>query len=330
MNFSVFFIILLGVVVVFVALVNLFMILFQISGLTKEKSRFQVISLLTNSGFTTKESEAVTSSKMRRNIAIGVMITGSIFSIVIVTLFVNLVLSFDKEQLYDSFWSLVIGSSIFILVLIIVRLPGVRKGTQKLIVGISNRVLKGKNKNVVTILDELGDEAICKILIYGLPEILKDVSLADANITKKYGINVLSLERGNRILKAHADTIIQPGDNIVVYGKYVNIRDLFLNQRIIKPVEIANITNTIEIIDNFHGEAMAKVIVNTVPNKLKNKTLQQSELRDKQNIVVLSINRNSRIFMPTKDDSILKDDELTLFGSYSKIKEVFLDIISEE
>ena len=81
---------------------------------------------------------------MRRNIAIGVMITGSIFSIVIVTLFVNLVLSFDKEQLYDSFWSLVIGSSIFILVLIIVRLPGVRKGTQKLIVGISNRVLKGK------------------------------------------------------------------------------------------------------------------------------------------------------------------------------------------
>ena len=325
MIFNVFFVIILGVVVVYVALVNLFKILFQISGLTKEKARFQVISLLTNSGFTTKESEAITSSKMRRTLAIVVMLTGNIFSILIVTLFVNLVVSFDKAQLAESFWILIIAFVSFVLLIVILKLPGVDKASQKLILKISNRILKEKNKNVVTILDELGDEAICKILIYSLPEILKDASLAEANITKKYGINVLSLERNNRILKVRADTIIQAGDNIVVYGKYINIRDLFLNQKIIKPVEIANDNNIIEIIDNFHGEAMAKVFINRVPKALQDKTLLESPLREKHNIVVLSINRNSRIFMATKDTYILKDDELTLFGSYCDIKEVFLN-----
>lgn len=328
MSFNVFFVIILGVFVVYNFLVNLFMILFQITGLTKEKARFQVISLLTNSGFTTKESEAVTGHKMRRRLAVVVMITGNIFSILIVTLFINLVLSFDKTQIKDSIWIVLIAFASFLVLVIIIRLPFINKAIQNSIVKISNRIIKGKHKNAVTILDEFGDEAICKILVYSLPEILKDTCLADAMISKKYGINIMSLERNNRVVKVKADTIIQPGDVILVYGKYINIRDLFLNEGLVKVEEIESTDNVIEIIDNFHGEAMAKVFINKVPKNLENKTLLDSPLREKYNIVVLSINRNSNIFMATKDTIIEKDDELTVFGSYKDIKDVFL--IKEE
>ena len=43
-------------------LIQVFSVLFRISGLTKVKAKFQVISLLTNSGFTTSESEIVVSA----------------------------------------------------------------------------------------------------------------------------------------------------------------------------------------------------------------------------------------------------------------------------
>lgn len=324
MNFNIAFVIILGVIIVYVALVNLYTILFQISGLTREKARFQVISLLTNAGYTTKESEAITSNKFRRRIAIAVMLTGNIFSILIVSLFVNLVFSFDSQQLADSFWIVIIAFAIFLVIVIILRLPGIRKAAQKLIEHISHKILKDKNRNVVTILDQYADDAVCEILVCGLPSILKDVSLSNSKISMKYGINVFSLQRGNRTIKVTGDTIFQNGDTILVFGNYQNIRDLFLNEHIVKPEEIVNDENVIDIIDNYHGEAMAKISINVVPEYLKNKTLLESPLRNDYNIVVLSIKRDSNIVMADKDSYINVDDELTVFGPYTMIRKAFL------
>ena len=243
MNFEVAFVIILSVIVFYYSLVNLYTIFFQITGLTKEKARFQVISLLTNCGFTTKESETITSSKFRRRLAVAVMLTGNVFSIVIVTLFVNLVFSFDREQLAGSMWIVINAFVAFVVSIIILKLPFVKSAFEKLISAISHKVLKDKNKNVVTILDQYAEDAVCEILIYGLPSILKDVSLSESKISSKYGINVFSLQRGNRTIKVTGDTIFQPGDMILVFGNYLNIRDLFLNQKIIKPEEIVATQN---------------------------------------------------------------------------------------
>ena len=46
---------------------ELFTMLFRFTGLPEEKARFQVISLLTSSGFTTRESEMIISTKSRRS-----------------------------------------------------------------------------------------------------------------------------------------------------------------------------------------------------------------------------------------------------------------------
>jgi Trk-type K+ transport system membrane component len=47
-------------IVIFLIVVEVITVLFKLTGLSEEKARFQVISLLTGSGFTTKEAELIT------------------------------------------------------------------------------------------------------------------------------------------------------------------------------------------------------------------------------------------------------------------------------
>ena len=57
------------------------------TGLPDERARFQVMSLLTGCGFTTRESEAILSFRPRRRLALMTMIFGYAFNITIVSAF---------------------------------------------------------------------------------------------------------------------------------------------------------------------------------------------------------------------------------------------------
>ena len=48
---------------------EVFTVLFRLIGLPEEKARFQVVSLLTGTGFTTRESEMILSTRSRRRLA---------------------------------------------------------------------------------------------------------------------------------------------------------------------------------------------------------------------------------------------------------------------
>ena len=76
-------------IIIYYILIKIFTVLFRIARISKTKSKFQVISLLTNSGYTTSESEIVVSNKHRRKIATACMIVGYAFSVIIISLIVN-------------------------------------------------------------------------------------------------------------------------------------------------------------------------------------------------------------------------------------------------
>ena len=67
----------------YMAIAEVFTVLFRLTGLTREKARFQVISMLTNSGYTTSESELITQSKVRRRLARLTMLFGYSFTVTI-------------------------------------------------------------------------------------------------------------------------------------------------------------------------------------------------------------------------------------------------------
>ena len=87
MNMSVALALFFAVTVAYILIIDIFTILFRMTGLTEEKAKFQLISLLTNSGYTTKESELVVAKLLRRKMARMVMLFGYVFSVTLITVF---------------------------------------------------------------------------------------------------------------------------------------------------------------------------------------------------------------------------------------------------
>ena len=72
------------IILLYWVITELFTFFFRLTGLPAEKARFQVISLLTGTGFTTRESEIILSSRLRRRLARITMLFGYVFNVTIV------------------------------------------------------------------------------------------------------------------------------------------------------------------------------------------------------------------------------------------------------
>ena len=324
MSFDIALIIILGVLVAYAVLINLYTIFFQLSGLSWAKSRFQVISLLTNSGFTTRESEVITSNRLRRKIAMAVMLTGHIFSIVIISLFVNLVFSFDAEQVSESIWIIAIAAISFVLLLVVIRLPKINEAFSKMLKNASIKILKNKGKNVLTVFDEIGEDAVCEIILYGLPEFLNEKRLEETHINTKYGINVLSVIRNHKSIQVNATTIIGSGDIILVFGNLLNIKDIFLKEKIIKPEELTEKDNVINLLDNYGDNAIVEVQLNAIPEFIANKPLSETNIREVYHIFILSVVRRGNDVLIDGNTRFEQYDHITIFGPYNSIKQLFI------
>ena len=64
------------IILIYWVITELFTILFRFTGLPDERARFQVISLLTGCGYTTRESEMFLSNRRRRRLARITMLFG--------------------------------------------------------------------------------------------------------------------------------------------------------------------------------------------------------------------------------------------------------------
>ena len=96
------------IILLYWVITELFTFFFRLTGLPAEKARFQVISLLTGTGFTTRESEMILSSRRRRRLARATMLFGYVFNITIVSAFINVFLSMKSAQVGQQFFSLLI------------------------------------------------------------------------------------------------------------------------------------------------------------------------------------------------------------------------------
>ena len=96
------------IILLYWVITELFTFFFRLTGLPAEKARFQVISLLTGTGFTTRESEMVLSSRKRRRLARVTMLFGYVFNITIVSAFINVFLSLKIVQVEKQFFGFLI------------------------------------------------------------------------------------------------------------------------------------------------------------------------------------------------------------------------------
>ncbi len=219
-------------IIVYQILIEVFTILYRINGVNIEVSRFQVISLLTGTGFTTDESESMILTKSRRKITRRIMFFSYIFNISIVSTFVSIfssTMDTKKEEV-----PIYIGLTLFIIIfLIIFYKTKIRKNViDKIVMNIVDRKKK-KTKNPLFIYDTFGKKVIAEIEIKNLNEKLSKKTIEEIGLNQKYNISLLVIKRKEAIIsEITPDTIIKPGDTIVVFGKLKDIKKTFVNDLI--------------------------------------------------------------------------------------------------
>ena len=225
------FLILILLIALYLTFIEIFTVLFMITGMSHTRSSFQVISLLTNSGFTTNESEVVVSSRKRRKLAIFAMIFGNIFNVAIVSLLVNVIMSFSKDGSINIIPAIIYIMVFIVLLFVIKRLTFIRLGFDKIVKRLANKIMFNKNSNPLLVLDNFNDFIIAEVKIIKVPEILRGKTLYESGISKIYGVRVLTIKRDDKTIgDISKDEIILDNDRLIIFGHLNSISEVFKQQ----------------------------------------------------------------------------------------------------
>ncbi len=189
----------------------------KLTGMNIHVARFQALSALTGTGFTTKETESIMDHKQRRIIIMILMIVGPIgFLSILASILVSI-----REELF--LYELVAILTIIFLILKIFK--------SKLIGSLFHRLVERQIKKrrafrkvaleeVLTLDGYLG---VCEFVVSEHSKIAEK-KLSDTNF-KDEGFMVLAIARQDGVLSVPkgSDTI-QKGDRLVVFGNVKNMK----------------------------------------------------------------------------------------------------------
>ena len=199
---------------------EVFTVLFRLVGLPEEKARFQVVSLLTGTGFTTHESEMILSTHSRRRLARVTMLFGYVFNVTIVSAFVNVFVSIQKTQLGSFVLSMLIPIGAVAAVFLLTRYHRVRIWVDRLIERAADRRSEDPSANGVTVIDQIGDQTIARVTLHRVPEAMRDKPLSETELRPVWNLLVLMVERKNGETESPAaETVFRAGDRLTVCGE---------------------------------------------------------------------------------------------------------------
>lgn len=217
------------IILIYWIITELFTILFHITGLPEEKARFQVISLLTGTGYTTRESELFLSNRKRRQLARITMLFGYVFRMTIVSAFINVFLSLKLSRNEHIYFGILIPIASFAIIFMFLRFPKIRAWGNGVLVKIADRIVgRADDTNMVMLLDYIGADSIARVTLNSIPEEFRDVPLSETGLKTKTGILVMLIEKpGKTPVSAGAETVFTVGDKITVFGNYSTICKVF-------------------------------------------------------------------------------------------------------
>ena len=142
-------------ILVYIIIVNIFSILFRLTGLTAEDAKFQVISMLTNCGFTTNRSEIIMVSRLRRRLAKATILFGYSFTVIMVSIFINVFMTWNSSERTNLLRDASVLAGIFVICLLLMRQRFLREFFDRLIEKIGTRIMFGKSANVMRVSERI-------------------------------------------------------------------------------------------------------------------------------------------------------------------------------
>lgn len=215
-------------------IIEIFSSIFSIEGVQIDKSKFQVISILTGTGFTTNESELMLSTKRRRKLTQILILFSYLFNITIVSTIINLFISTSNVTAEELIIGVILTLTNIILLIVLNKATRVRKFFDMIIRNIEIKRMK-KRKNPVSIYDRYGDKVIAEVVLIKMNNKLKDTNVMQIN--KDYGIQILVIKRGEEIISNLNEKInLKEDDVLLVFGAEKLIRKVLVKNNINKKV----------------------------------------------------------------------------------------------
>lgn len=210
---------------IILVVIEINVILFKMTGLEHQVARFQVISMLTGTGFTTGESELIIEHPVRRTLGAFLILFGA-FSLAVIISAISTLLS-------DNFFSYniaYVAGGLFI-VLFILKAPLIqRKLSDKLQKEMVHHY-KISDLPVRDVILTSDDDEICELSIERDSDFIG--KSFDELLDDNDDIMVLFIKRGEiKIRRERLTTEIQAGDEAVLYGDSTSIENKFPNNLI--------------------------------------------------------------------------------------------------
>ncbi|MCM3684300.1 TrkA C-terminal domain-containing protein [Mesobacillus subterraneus] len=206
-----------GILFIFIYLFIVFTVIeintsiFVATGLDKKIAKFQVISMLTGTGFTTGESELIIDHPVRRRLGAFLILFGA-FSLAVI-------ISAISQLLSDNFFALEIAyiAGGLVVLLFLLRAP------------FTQNFMSKKMKSEMEENYELADLPIRDVLLMDDEDEVREVSIVedspfsgktfDEIIAREDDLMLLFIKRGDiNIRNKSYDTKLEPGDRLVLYG----------------------------------------------------------------------------------------------------------------
>jgi hypothetical protein len=214
------------IILIYWLLSEFFTMLFRVTGVPDEKARFQVISLLTGCGYTTRESELLVSSRSRRRLARIIMLFGYVFNVTIISTMVNVFISLKVSEAVTDILGIMIPLLAIAVIVMFSRISVIRDWLEDNLERLVGKIMKREKENSVLLLDYIGSDSIAQVTLHEVPEQYRNVPLAETGIKSEHNILVMLVDRGKAV-PAEADTVFQNGDKITVFGNYAVICKVF-------------------------------------------------------------------------------------------------------
>jgi hypothetical protein len=196
----------------------------EATGMERSRARFQAMSALTGTGFTTREAENIVGHPRRRLIVGWLMFLGNA-GILLFLLIILIIIVVGIKPARGLSPALIIGLAIPPIALMVLYWIGVLDKLATKIVNWLKRTeyFKPELSNMEVIY-QAGDYSLARLTIgKAAPEVgakISDTSLA------KYNVKVLAIERGDKVLfYPEAKEIVQAGDHLIYYGRTEEISE---------------------------------------------------------------------------------------------------------
>lgn len=205
-------VLLLGFIIIYLLVLWLGAVAFETTGMERRKARFQALSAMTGTGFTTTEAEAVVNHPARRRIATWLIFIGNagvVGAIVSIVLYV-------RAGAVTPPWQFGVLGGVLLLVLLLVLFKVIDRLTG-FIVRRWHRGRPGELLFAEALMYEAGDSGLSRLSVKDTG-LKKGATLAATGLRTR-GVTVLAILRGDELLANPEDEAsLQAEDQLFCYG----------------------------------------------------------------------------------------------------------------